>query len=216
MAQKYIEREGLLTQAQALPILEPYLLGLLDDFASSWDWVRLILDEDNERRMTFDASAQAAMVFCRFVTLIGRRLNADPNVELKKSGRMLRALIAKRVALRFKKLRLKRNGQLVAGNVKTNAQGMIYYNLGFDGMQDARPTEVMFGYTTDATNTSVSGLYVTCPISWYSNKWVIPFMPDSGEGSLPFAAPSDPTNPSSNEATFIITPKIAAKKTEDK
>jgi hypothetical protein len=186
------------------------------DFSNSWFWVQEILDQDYERRLTFDASAQASMVFCRFVVSTGRRLEGDLKVVLKKSGRMLRAVIDQRVALRFKKLTLKRDGSLIAGNVKTNAQGLIYYQLGFDGMQDARPTEVTFGYTTDATNTSITGVYMTCPISWYANKWTIPFMSEEGEASLPFAAPSDPMNPTANEATFIITPKIAQKTTEGK
>lgn len=216
MDKKYVERQGLLTQAQAFPVIEAYVPGLLADFGTSWDWVQAILDQDPERRVTFDASAQAAMVFCRFVILTGRRLDGDPRVVLKKSGRMLRALIDKSVAIRFKKLHLKMNGHLVSGNVKTNAQGLIYYQLGFDGMQDARPTEVTFGYTTDKTNTLVTGIYLTCPISWYSNKWVIPFMPEQGEGALPFAPPNDPLNPTANEATFIITPKIKKKDAEGK
>jgi hypothetical protein len=208
MDRKFVERPGLLTQEQAFSILEPYVPGLLGDFHDSWDWVQAILDEDSERRATFDASAQAAMVFCRFVVTTGRRLHDDRNVVLKKSGRMLRALIAKRLAVRFKKLKLKMNGHLVAGNIKTNAQSLIYYQLGFDGMQDAKPTEVTFGYTTDRFNVSVTGLYLTCPISWYSNKWSIPFMGEDGEGQLPFAPPVDPKNPGANQATFIITPKI--------
>jgi hypothetical protein len=206
MDKKYVERPGLLTQAQAFPIIQPYLPGLISDFTDGWEWVQAILDQDAERRATFDASAQAAMVFCRFVRLTGNRFGADPNIELRKSGRMLRALIAKRVALRFKKLSLKLNGHLIAGNIKTNAQALIYYQLGFDGMQDARPTEVTFGYTTDRANVDVTGVYLTCPISWYSNKWVIPLMADDAEGRLPFAPPKDPTNPDANEATFIITP----------
>jgi len=204
----FIERPGLLTQAQAFPIIEPYLPGLVDDFKGSWEWNQAILDEDPERRLTFDASAQAAMVFCRFVVLTGRRLEGDPKVVLRKSGRMLRALIEKAIAIRFKKLQLKMNGHLVAGNIKTNAQGLIYYQLGFDGMQNARPTEVTFGYTTDKSNTLVTGIYLTCPISWYSNKWVIPLESEDAAGTLPFAAPADPMNPAANQATFIITPKI--------
>lgn len=208
MDKKYIERQGLLTQAQAFPIIQPYLPGLLEDFNQSWEWNQAILDEDPERRATFDASTQAAMIFCRFVVLVGRRLNQDSNVDLKKNGRMLRAIINRRVALRFKKLHLKKNGQLCAGNVKTNAQGMIYYQLGFDEMQDARPTEVTFGYMTDSLNVSVAGIYLTCPISWHTNKWVIPLMGEESEGALPFAAPIDPNAPTANNATFTITPKI--------
>ena len=213
MDKKYVERPGILRQEQAFPIIEPYLPGLIVDFNGSWDWVQAILDQDAERRATLDASTQAAMVFCRFVLLTAGRLSRDPDVQLLRKGRMLRALIKKQMALRFKKLHLKQDGHLVSGNVKTNAQGKIYYQLGLDGMQDAKPTEVTFGYTTDRVNVSVTGIFLTCPISWYSNKWVIPLIAESDEGKLPFAPPIDPKNPGANEATFIIEPKIA-KKTE--
>ena len=166
--------------------------------------------EDAERRVTFDASALAAMVFCRFVLLAGKSLGNDPNVELRKSGRMLRALIAKTIAVRFKKLTLKPNGRLVAGNVRTNSQSLIYYQLGFDGMQGAFPTEVIFGYTTDKANVNVTGVYLTCPISWDSNKWTLPLMPDETEGQLPFAPPVNPMRPD-NQVTFIITPNVVKK-----
>jgi hypothetical protein len=207
MSKTFVEKPGILTEAEARPILEPYLPALVDVFHSSFDWVQAILDQDPERRRDLDASIQAGMVYCRFTSLVGRRLGADKNVVLKRRGRMLRALIGKRIALRCKKLRKTRKGHLCAGNVKTNAQSLIYYQLGIDKMQGAHPTEVTFGYTTDPSNRSPTGVYLTCPISWYSNKWTIPLEGEEFTGQLPFAQPADPASPMPNQATFIITPK---------
>src|SRR5271154_2810337 len=123
MDNQFIERPGILTEAQAKPILEPYVPGLMDDFHGAWDWVSAILDEDPERRVTFDTSTTAAMVFNRFVLLTRRRLDGNDEVVLRKYGRMMRALLGGgRLALRFKKLTKKMTGALCGGNVKTNAQ----------------------------------------------------------------------------------------------
>jgi hypothetical protein len=208
MERKFGERPGILTEEQAKPILEPYVPGLIGDFHDSWDWVQAILDQDTERRVTFDTSTQAAMVFNRFALLTSRRHSSDDAVKLKRYGRMLRALIGDgRVALRFKKLVKKLDGQLCASNVHTNAQSLIYNQLSIDGMEDAWPTEITFGYTTDEANTTVTGLYFTCPVSWYSNKWVFQLEGDSGEGTLPYASPTgpnDPTGPMPDQATVFI------------
>src|SRR4051794_19407819 len=105
MDKKYIERPGILSEEQAKPILEPYIPGLIDDFHTSFDWVQAILDQDPERRATFDTSTTAAMVFNRFVVLMGRRLDGSDGVDVRKYGRMMRALLGGgRVAVRFKKL----------------------------------------------------------------------------------------------------------------
>lgn len=208
MNKNFVERPHVITRDAARPLLDPYIPGLLDDFHLSWDWVQAILDQDPERRETFDSSTQAAMIFNRFVVMFGRRYGADESVELKKSGRMMRALIAdKRLALRFKKLAEKEDGSLCAGNVKTNAQSLIYNQMTFEQMGATRPTEVTFGYTVDETNTTCTGIYLTCPISWYSNKWTMQIEGEDLEGTLPFAAPVDPNAPESGEAMVVITAK---------
>lgn len=209
MNNRFVERPGVLTEEQAKSLLDPYRQGLVDDFHGSWDWVQAILEQDAERRATFDTSTIAAMVFNRFVVLTGRRLEGDGDVSLRKHGRMMRALIGGgRVALRFKKLTKKMNGALCAGQIQTNAQVRIFYQLGFDGMEDAQPTEITFGYTTDEANTVVTGLYFTCPISFYQNKWTTVLEGGDSEGTLPFAVPGDPDQPMPDQATVLITPKI--------
>ncbi|MCC6682502.1 MAG: hypothetical protein IT445_16500 [Phycisphaeraceae bacterium] len=215
MSQKFTERRGLLSEQQALAILQPYLPGLMDDFRDSWDWVQDILDGDPERRSTFDGSTVAGMIFNRCVVLFGRRLDSDPKVKLKKTGRMLRALIDGKVALRFKKLTKKRNGQLCSGNVKTNAQGLIYWQMGFDGVEESRPTEITFGYTADILNTNFTGIYLACPISWYTNKWIATL--DGGEQGmmLPFASPNRPDDSTEPDQALVAIESKKAKK-EDK
>jgi hypothetical protein len=209
MESKFIERPGVLSEDQAKPYLEPYTAGLVEDFHEGWDWVQAILEQDTERRVTFDTSTVAAMVFNRFVVLTGRRLDGDDGVLLRKHGRMMRALIGNgRIALRFKKLTKKMNGALCAGQIQTNAQVRIFYQLGFDGMEDAKPTEITFGYTTDEANTIVTGLYFTCPISFYNNKWAMVLEGGENEDRLPFAVPSDPNQPVPDQATVLITPKV--------
>jgi hypothetical protein len=207
MNNKWAERPGILTAEQAKPILEPYVPGLMDDCGIAFDWVQAILDQDPDRRMTFDTSTVAAMIFNRFVLLWAARLQSDPRVTIRKSGRMMRALIDNRVALRFKKLAKKMNGSLCGGNVRTNAQSLIYYQLGFDGMEDAYPTEITFGYVADPANRSLHGMYLTCPIGWDRNKWAIVLDGEQGTDALPFAAPSDPNQPVEGEAVVVIRSK---------
>lgn len=207
-AMKYVERPGVLAETEVRPILDPHLPGLLDDFQVAWDWVQDILDQDLDRRATFDSSTQAAMIFNRFASLMGHRMDGQNRICLKRSGRMLRAVIDDRVAIRFKKLRKNRKGALCASNVHTNAQSRMYYQLCIDGLEDCRPTEVTFGYTTDDTNTIVTGLYLTCPISWHTNKWTVQLDGMADEGTLPFVAPENPDQPADGVAEVVITPRI--------
>ena len=196
-----------LTEAEARPIFEPYITGMVDDLHSSFDWVQEILDEKDDRRSTFDLSTQAAMVFDRFVLIAGRRFGANRDALLHKSGRMLRVLLGgKRAALRFKKLRKDRYGRLISSNVKTKAQTSIYYQMGFEGMDDAKPTEFTFGYTSNLANTEVTGLYITCPASYNSNKYVITVEGGEEENTRLFAgSPSGDGTP--EQTTIVITPK---------
>lgn len=205
---KYVERPGVLAEMEVRPIVEPHMPGLLNDFEVAWDWVQDILDQDVDRRATLDSSTQAAMIFNRFALLMGQRMDGQKRVSLRRNGRMLRAVIDGRVAIRFKKLRKNRKGALCASNVHTNAQSRMYYQLCIDGLEDCRPTEVTFGYVTDVTNTTVTGLYLTCPISWHTNKWTIPLDGVADVGTLPFVAPENPDQPADGVAEVVITPRI--------
>jgi hypothetical protein len=193
MKKRQTERRNILSKAEAWTILKPYMPAMVEDFRDAWLWVQAILDQDPDRRSTLDISTQAAMVFDRFKRLAALRFIGTSRCQLTTQGRMLRIILGGKLAIRFKKF----DGQLHSGNVHTNAQSYMYFQFEFDGMES--PTEVTFGYKTDATDRNVVGLYVTCPIGWDVNKWVIEII-EAESDSLPLFQPQ-PTQPHAPAAT---------------
>jgi hypothetical protein len=164
--------------------------------------VQAILDEDPDRRVTFDVSTQAAMVFNRFVILTARRLEGNAKVRLKRSGRMMTINFGSGLILRFKKF----DDKLRSRNIRTNSQALIYWQMTLDGMDPA--TNVTFGYQTDVTARNVTGVFFTCPVGWSKNKWVIP-VDEQAEGALPFV--SAPREPEPQAPGFKILPPDTSK-----
>jgi hypothetical protein len=198
---RFPERRNIVSKEDAQKILEKYLPGLWEDFQAAWQWVQDILDQDPERRSTFDSSAQAAMIFLRLSVLAVRRLYGQPGIQIKKHGRMVKITFDGRLSLRFKKF-----GDGVYGaNIHTNTQMYMYYQFEFEGMES--PTEVTFGYKTDAAGRNVTGVYITCPIGWRVNKWIIT-LADEENGMLPFVSPQ-PHEPVPGDAQVKITVKKA-------
>ena len=197
MGSRYIEQK-VLTEDAAKAILEPYMPGLQEDLEASWAWVQEALDGDPERRVVFDTSTQAAMVFNRFVFLTERRLSTDPKVRITKHGRMMKvAFGGGQLSLRFKKL----DEELRSKNVKTNQQLRIYSQMVLDGMDPT--TTVTFGYKLDPPGRNIVGVYITCPIGWNINKWVIVLSESEGDALL--LAPQSP--PDDGQPGFSIRPK---------
>jgi hypothetical protein len=58
----------------------------------------------------------------------------------------------------------------------------------------------------------VTGLYITCPISWYANKWMLALEGGEAQEGLPFAPPPNPDVQSSGQAQIIITSKTKKEK----
>lgn len=201
---RFVERRAIISQEEAKALLEPHLPLLEEDFKAAWDFVQDILNQDPERRSTFDISTQAAMIFNRFVRLTHKRFNDVPGVLLKSSGRMMKMIINGKLSLRFKKF----DGKLRSKNVRTNQQLKMYFQLQLDGMDTA--TEVTFGYKTDATGLNVTGVYVTCPVGWGTNRWVIVVNEREQGDALPFIAP-EPVTPFQPDNSIQITPKEVKK-----
>ena len=197
MPTSYVARPNLLKLPQAQEILRPHLPGLYADFQEAWDWVEAIFDQDPERRATFDASIHAAMVFHRFVVLSYRRFTGHETVKVKRAGRMMTINLGGGLLLRFKKF----NKDLHSCNVKTNTQARIYWNLTFEGMEPA--TCVTFGYKLDPANRKVVGVYVTCPVGWDRNEWVLPINEASSETIPMFGGDPQPTAPQAPGFTII-------------
>ena len=194
---KYLARRAIASQAEAAQTLTNYLPSLETDFRESWDWAQAIMEQDPNRRRILNASTQAAMVHDCFVTRMRTRYSDDPRVTLKATGRMLRMRIDGMLSLRFKKF----DSKLRSRNVKTNSQVAIYFQMEMEGIDGA--TDVTFGYKTDATGRKWVGMYVTCPVGWGQNKWVIVLNEEGGEsGMFSFSPTTD-----SPDNSPIIEPK---------
>ncbi len=102
--------------------------------------------------------------------------------------------------LRFKKF----DDKLRSGNVKTNRQREIYHQYEIEGIES--PTDVTFGYVTNPAGTSISGVYVTCPVGWRKNAWMIAVRdPGLEDGYQLFGGGDD--SPSDDE--IIVVPKTS-------
>jgi len=152
-------------QTCALPISPTFTEWL----NRAWDWVQAILDQDPERRASFDEITVASMIYCRFCFHMKNGLIGDKRVQLITNGRMTRASIDGELIIRFKKL----DRTLRSRNIATGNQERIYnqqYRLEEIG---DRPTNVTFGYFTDSLGTKLLGVYFACPKNWSANLWVV-------------------------------------------
>ena len=196
---KYRPHRNLLTRDEARAILEPHVPALLECLAAAWEAVQQTLDDDPERRAVLDSSTQASMLYNWFAYLIVARLDGVPGVRKVQTGRMIKFVFNEQLSLRFKKF----DRNLWSRNVRTNNQLRHYFQLQLDGVaEDA--TEVTLGYVTDVTNSGLRGVYLTCPIGWSRNKWMI-VLDEADSGSFLFA-PSESTPPTT------VKPKVAIKK----
>lgn len=197
---KYRPRNNLLTRDEARAILDPHTPVLLGCLAEAWEAVQRTLDEDPERRAVFDSATQAAMLYDWFANLIVGQLDGAPGVRKVQTGKMIKLIFNDRLSLRFKKF----DRNLWSRNVRTNNQLRHYFQLQLDGVAE-EATEVTLGYVTDVTNTGLRGVYLTCPIGWNRNKWMI-VLDEADSGALLFE-PTESTPPAT-----IVKPKVAVKK----
>lgn len=192
---KLPRRKNLVSREQASKILEPFTERLVDTLDQAWNWVQDILDEDTERRLTFDSSLEAAMINRRFVDLSRIWLEQESGVKIQMFGRHMSVLIDGGLNLRFKKL----DSKLKSGNVRTNRQDEKYNQTLFDLNKH---TEVTFGYVLTPAGNDIHGLYITCPIGWTRNAWMIALR-DPGFGEIPlFTGDDAPDN-----SEVIVKPK---------
>jgi hypothetical protein len=193
-------RKNLLSRDEARAILEPHIQPLIQNLEDAWGWVQDIMDEDDERRVVLDASLEAAMVSQRFIFQTRHQLEGTDRVKIKMHGRHMSVVFNEGLKLRFKKL----DQKLRSGNVRTNRQRAIYHQYTLHGVND--PTDVTFGYVLTPAGDQIHGVYVTCPIGWSKNAWMI-VVRDPGMGALPlFTGDDAPDAPE-----FIVRPKAARK-----
>jgi hypothetical protein len=195
-------RRGLLSRTEAWEVLGPYADQLHGWLQDAWDWVRAILTQDPERDATLDSSTVAGMVSDRFAFLLEAELDEDHQVQLARTGRMLRATIDGQVTLRFKKL----DRRLRSSNIDTHNQENIYcqHLLGNFGV---RPTNVTFGYVASPTGTAIAAVHFTCPLDWSRNLWAIQLAGLDEEGAFLF----DPHGFGDIPADAQVAPKKARK-----
>ena len=147
------------------------------------------MDEDPERRVTFDAGLEATMVNMRFVHLAKGYFEDVNGAKVKMHGRHMSVLLDGQLRLRFKKF----DDKLRSGNVRTNRQRLIYHQLEIEGITE--PTDVTFGYVTNPAGSDIAGVYVTCPIGWRTNEWMIVVQdPGLEEGYQLFGGGDDSPN----------------------
>lgn len=192
---------------EAESIIDPYIDQMQEWLFESWKWLQQRLDADAELRKTCDFSIQAAMVYNQFVERMQQGFVDDPDVKIDRHGRMVTFLFSGVLRLRFKKL----DGKLRSGNVQTNRQRTLYWQLLLPGM-DNKLTDVTFGYVTDRVCSVIKGVYITCPIGWRKNKWFIPIVdPNDGQMSI-FDQPTQPMTPAAAiEPVRADLPKYASK-----
>ncbi len=191
-----MKRKNLLSRDEARAIVEPHIETLVDNLEEAWDWVQAILDQDPERRVTFDTSLEATMISQRFILLTRQKLEGQEGIVIKMHGRHMTVMLAGAVNLRFKKF----DQKLRSGQVKTNRQWAIYHQDSF--IDD--PTEITFGYVTTPAGDKIHGVYITCPIGWSRNAWMIALR-DPGLGTLPLFTGDDA--PDTSE--IIVKPRKA-------
>ena len=189
-------RKNVLSRNEARQILEPHIPPLITNLDKAWAWVQDIMDEDPERRIVFDTSLEAAMVSQRFIALTRQQLDGAEGVKIQMHGRHMSVMLNGGLKLRFKKL----DQKLRSGNVHTRRQRAIYHQYTIDGIND--PTDVTFGYVTTPVGDKIHGVYVTCPIGWKDNAWMI-VVRDPGMGSMPLFTGGD----APSEPDFIVRPK---------
>ena len=164
------------------------------------------MDQDPERRVTFDAGLEATMVNMRFVHLARQRFEELEKVAVKMHGRHMAVTLDGGLRLRFKKF----DDKLRSGNVKTNRQREIYHQYEIEGIES--PTDVTFGYATNPAGTNISGVYVTCPVGWRENAWMIAVRdPGLEDGYQLFGGGDD----SPNDDEIIVVPKTGKAKSRD-
>jgi hypothetical protein len=173
---------GLMTRDEAWKLLQPYAERLHGWLQDAWDWVQSQLNQDPERRATFDCSTIAAMVYDRFKFLVKGGLDSDKRLSFVEHGRMLNVALDGALIIRMKKL----DRTLSSRNIHTrNQESMYCQQLRFEGIGD-RATNVTFGYTTDITSTALRRVCFTCPIGWTRNQWHIQLSGTDESGAFLF------------------------------
>lgn len=189
-----------MSREEAERIITPRFPLLIDTLDDAWSWLQDILDEDPERRSILYASTQAAMVYDCFVCRLAARIDGEDGVHVHWHGRMLKVDLDRRLSLRFKRF----DNDLCSRNVRTNSQAAIYFQLDLPGVSDPL-TDVTFGYVTDVARTKIIGMYITCPIGWSRNKWLIVVDEGQSDATRLIEDPSGPEAP-------IIKPKKPRKR----